>query len=395
MNYQADVLKRYFILFSSHIFSILTPLIIFPLMVLRIGEGDFGRVIFVQTLTSFFNVIVDYDFNLWGVREVSRGRDRNEVFSQVVQSKLCLVVLAIAVYLIISTFYYHKVESLSVLLSGTLVILAYAFNPIWFFQSKENVWGMALVNIFSKGFFILASYLFIFSFDSAWIYNGSVGIGLLIPGLIVFFRNFKWRKYSLEFKRGLNIFLAHISIIVYSNASPLWISLFLPMSAITSFAVGERIVFAARGFLGLYAQIIYPKICRDSSEKSLAETKKTHFFFSALTFLGGLLIFTLAEPIVYYFLKEVDLEVVGIVKWMGFLPTVIALNVFPYQWLLAHSFLKETRNVHFLGALISILAFPLGIRLYGLGGAVIASFIVEIFVTSYLTFYFLKFRHSK
>ncbi len=394
MNTHKEILTRYSILFSSHLFSILTPLIIFPLMTDRLGENHFGNIIFVQTLITYFTVLIDYDFNLWGVREVANGSESAITYNSVVISKLFLFVISAILYFVVGFFFFSKVGNISVLLSGVWVLLSYAFNPLWFYQAKERIWRMAFLNIISKSIFLIGSYFFIRSVEDAWVYNFFMGIGLLIPGLIVSLKNIQFKKIKLNLSRGFNVFISNFSILAYSNSSPLWISMFLPISSITEFSVGERIVFASRGFLGLYAQIIYPKICKVFGQDTISSMLKTHYLLIFLTFGCGLIVSWQSEKIVELFLRSHSREAIIAVRYMAFIPTIIAANIFPYQWLLAHSYYAITRNILIFGALAGSCLFPICIYLYGIKGAVLSSFVIETTITSLLIYYFRKLKGS-
>lgn len=387
-----EILIRYLILFSSHLFSILTPLIIFPILVQRLGETGFGKVLLVQSIITYFTVLVDYDFNLWGVRELARGKSQSETYGNVVHSKLQLTIISIVIYLGLSVLIFDKIGSWSLIMSGLAIILSYALNPLWFFQGQEKIWSMALVNMFSKLIFLCGSYVFIHSLESAWIYNLSFGLGLLIPGLYVFYRHFSWRKLRLEYKRGFDIFSSNFSILVYSNASPLWVGLIMPVSAVTEFSVAERLVFAARGFMSLYAQVIYPKICQESNPKDHQSLVRSHYVFIFLTFTGGLVCAYYADLITAYFIRDNNGDVVSLVQVSSFLPTIIVSNIYPYQWLLAHSHYRFTRKILISGAIIGLFLFPIGVFFLKLWGAVLASFIVEFFISASLIWMYLRLR---
>jgi PST family polysaccharide transporter len=390
MRTQRDILFRYAILFSSHLFSVLTPLIVFPHLVREMGETDFGKVLFIQTLVSYFIVLVDYDFNLWGVKELVRSRDEERIYTDVVNSKLVLCAVSVFLYLVIAFLFFSKIENSALVLSGSIVIVSYVFNPIWFYQGKEQVWSMALINIASKLVFLLGSYAFIESVDSAWLYNLFFGLGLILPGSFVFYKKYEWKTSYLNFRRGLDVFLSNLAILIYSNSSPLWIALFLPVSAVTQFSVAEKLVFASRGFMSLYAQVIYPKLCHPDGESK--DLQKSHLIFVLMTFLGGILLTFIAPYVTSYFLGNTQEEVVFILRTMAFLPTIIVANIYPYQWLLAHSHYKVTKKVLFLGALVGILLFPSMIYFLHLWGAVIASFVVELIITGMLIYYYFKLK---
>lgn len=390
MNSQKDIFLSYTILFSSHLFSVLTPLIVFPHLVREIGETDFGKILFIQTLVSYFIVLVDYDFNLWGVKELIRSKDEKMIYTDVVNSKLALCVVSVILYLVIAFFFFSKIENLALILSGGIVIVSYVFNPIWFYQGKEKVWSMALINIASKLVFLLGSYAFIESISSAWLYNLFFGLGLILPGLFVFYNKYEWKTSFLNTRRGMDVFSSNMAILIYSNSSPLWIALFLPVSAVTKFSVAEKLVLASRGFMSLYAQIIYPKLCLPSRESK--ELQKSHVVFVLMTLLGGTLLTFIAPYVTSYFLGNTQEEVVLIVRIMAFLPTIIVANIYPYQWLLAHSHYKVTKKVLFIGAIIGIFLFPGMIYFLNLWGAVIASFIVELIITGMLIFYYFKLK---
>ena len=141
------------------------PLLVLPYLVRVLGTDKFGLIMLAQSLTIFFNVFVDYGFNLSGTREVSLARDDkkklSEIFSAIFVIKAFLLLIAFSIfYFIISVFTRFSVD-ISVYLYSFGLVIGQALFPVWFFQGIEKMKFVTLINILAKSIFTALVFILI------------------------------------------------------------------------------------------------------------------------------------------------------------------------------------------------------------------------------------------
>src|SRR3954453_11659022 len=100
---QSTLFKNYFFLSIYQVVNFAVPLIVVPFLIVRIGVANFGLVAFSYAFVNYFNVIVDYGFNLSATQKISVNRNNKEavntVFTTVYSSKLIFLAVCFLLYI--------------------------------------------------------------------------------------------------------------------------------------------------------------------------------------------------------------------------------------------------------------------------------------------------------
>ncbi|MFA5200267.1 MAG: oligosaccharide flippase family protein, partial [Candidatus Omnitrophota bacterium] len=140
------------------------PLIMLPYLVRVLGMEKFGLIAFAQALVQYFLILTDYGFSLSATKTISLVGDNkqkiNQVFSSVMTVKLIFTGLS---FIIICALLYFvpkfKTDWPVYMLSFGSVVGGTLF-PVWFFQGKEKMNYITIVNIISG--LISLGFIFIF-----------------------------------------------------------------------------------------------------------------------------------------------------------------------------------------------------------------------------------------
>src|SRR5690554_3635686 len=158
-------IKNFSYLTVFEVVRVLTPFLVYPFLVTRLGPDVFGLVIFAQTVVSYFNVIIDYGFNISAVQQVARHNSDVFKLSKIVGTvyfiKASLFLFSFVLLFVLALFFTIIRDNL------LLFVLSMSFSfhetviPIWFFQGMEKMKNISIVSFASKLIYVILVFLFI------------------------------------------------------------------------------------------------------------------------------------------------------------------------------------------------------------------------------------------
>lgn len=202
------------------VFTYILPLVTLPYLVRVLGVEKYGLVVFAQSFIMFFNVLVDYGFNLSATREISINRgDKNkitEIYSSVLTIKMVLLVLSFGVLWSLVVTVDRLAQDAGLYLLTFLMVVGQALFPIWYFQGVERMKYITIVNILSRAAFALAVFVFVRHEDQYILVPLLNGLGVCFGSAYALFlvktkfgQTFVWQgfdKVSLHFKDSTQFF---------------------------------------------------------------------------------------------------------------------------------------------------------------------------------------------
>ncbi len=318
--------------------DMLIPLITYPYLIRVLGKDIYGLVIFAQTIIGFLVMLVEFGFNLTATQEISINRDNKIKLGVIVSSVLIIkFILFIISFVILSgmIFFISRAHEYQILFYLTMwMCLSNVILPTWYFQGIEKMKYIALLNVISKLFFLIAI-LFIVKSPNDFLYVPLInGLGVIITGIIslyiIFYRhniNFSFPKLNViqsYFKESLFIFFSNISIQFYVNFNKIIIGLLLGMKEVAYFDLAEKITSILKMPFLILGQAIYPKIAKEKNKNFLKKMFIASIGFSLILVFVSIL---LSEKIIIL-LGGVDmLAAAPVVKILIFsvIPIIISL----------------------------------------------------------------------
>ena len=262
------LLSNFFSLSLLQTFTYILPLLTLPYLVRVLGVEYFGLVMFAQAFIMFFNILVDYGFNLSATREVSIHRDNKEklteIFSSVMSIKFILIIVSFVILSIV-VFSFEKFSlHLELYLLTFLMIIGQALFPVWYFQGLERMKYITIVNITSKLIFTIAIFVFIQNESDYILVPILNGLGFTVGGLYslwIVHKNFhqKFVFQSMEtimihFKDSSQFFLSRLSSVGYSNVNTFLSGILLSPVFVTYYYLADK---AAGVILTLFSSIVH------------------------------------------------------------------------------------------------------------------------------------------
>lgn len=264
--------SNFFSLSVLQIFSYVLPLLTLPYLVRVLGVETFGLVAFATAFITFFNILVDYGFNLSATREVSIHRENKDKITEIYSSVLSIKFILIFVSLMILSFIvftFEKFSSHSMLYFITFIsVIGQALFPIWYFQGMERMKYITIINIFSKVVFTIAIFVFVHEESDYLMVPLLTGLGILIGSLYALYiikkdfnQSFVWQNIEtmkIHFKDSSQFFLSRVSVSIYTSANAFVLGLFTNNTMVGYYSIAEKMYQALQGIYSPIVQTIYP-----------------------------------------------------------------------------------------------------------------------------------------
>lgn len=378
--------------------NFLLPILVMPHVIKKIGIEGFGVISIAQVIMVFFSAVSDYGFNLTATRDISLNKENyikiSKIFFLVLISKMLITFFLFFVLLIFVLFIPMFQQHLILYLLGFTYVIGQSFLVSWFFQGVEKMYFITIITLLARLIFVLLVFLYIRQKEDNVFFLFYLGLGNIIAGLLSIYlaiRLFRlqfvpptFKSILYELKGGWQITLSNLSIntTLYSNIFILGI--FTNVLVVGYYSIAEKIFFAIRQLLGIFSQVIYPRICGlaiKSKERLPSFFKKIYlpFLFLMIVFCTGIFIF--APYIIPIFLSGSSQLPVLLLKMLSFVPIIVCLNIPAYQLLLAFNKKRSYAGILSLGTLINITLNLMLCSAWGAVGTVISIIITELFIT--------------
>ena len=207
MKFDSDIINRedfkiirnnFFSLTSLKVLTYILPLITFPYLIRVLGIEKFGLIMFAQATMYYFEIVVDFGFNLSATREVALNAKKpnklNEIISAVFSIKFMLLLFSFLVLILVVNLFDRFLQDFLLYYYSFLKVIALAFFPVWFFQGIEKMKYITLIDIISKSIFTVLIFVFVQSESDYILVPLISGVGYIIGtifSLIYLFKHFK------------------------------------------------------------------------------------------------------------------------------------------------------------------------------------------------------------
>lgn len=398
--------KNFFFLTLLQTANFLLPLLTLPYLVRVLGADLFGLVMFAQTFALFFNVIVDFGFNLSATREVSIHRkDKKKVsqlFSSVMTIKFFLILLSLFLMtVLISVVPRFQMDWKIYYLSFGFVI-GQALFPVWYFQGIEKMKIITYINIFAKTIFTIliflvikdaSDYLLVPVINSiGFIIAGSIGLFLALKNIIIL----KPKKIETMklFRESSLLFVSNISVTLYTITNTLILGLFTNNTMVGIYASMEKLVLAIKNLYTPFFQAIFPWIASKSKTEIIKVIKKLILPLFTIGFIAFITILIGGKTILnLIYNNKLISNYSTIFKILGSIAVFSALNMlFNTVFLSALKMYRERMKIMLISGITNVILALILVYYYGIYGIAISVAFTEFLL---LIFGFLYFKVSK
>jgi PST family polysaccharide transporter len=318
------LLSNFFSLSILQAFTYILPLLTLPYLVRVLGVDKFGLVMFAQAFIMFFNILVDYGFNLSATREVSIHRDDKnkltEIFSSVMSIKAMLIFVSFFILTIVVFSFEKFSNDWELYYLSFLVVIGNAIFPIWYFQGIEKMKYITIVNITSKLIFTILIFVVIQE-PSDYIYIPVLnGFGFIIGGITslwIVYKNFNqsfiFQKYivlKMYFIDSSQFFLSRVSATSYFTANVFILGLFTNTTMVGYYSIAEKLYGGIQSLYAPITQALYPYITK---ERNIKLFKKLFYLIISINIFGVIFLYIFGEYIFgLLFTQDIGIESIGV-----------------------------------------------------------------------------------
>lgn len=375
------------------------PLLTLPYLVRILGPEKFGLLAFAQGFVQYFIILTDYGFNLSATRLIALNKENkekvSEIFCATMLVKMVLMIVSLLVLIVIVGLVPKFRHDWLVYFLAFLSVPGSVIFPVWFYQGMEQMRYISIVTISAKLLSAVCIFIFVHHEGDYLLAAAIQSSGILVAGLLGI--KMVWKVAPLQLKmpsrhylaetlkEGWHIFISTAAVSLYTTSNIIVLGLVTNNIVVGYFSAADKLVAAVKGLIGPVSQAIYPRInalAKDSADEAFQLIRKVLSWQGGAFFVISILLFVLAEPLVTILLGAKFLQSVVLVRWMAFLPFVIALsNVFGIQTMLTFGLKAEFSKIIILSGIINLaLLVPLSFFM-GAEGAAIAVMITETIVT--------------
>lgn len=389
------VMKNAAFLSLLQIISYLLPIIIVPYLFRVLGPDKFGLIAFAQAFTQFFVILTDYGFNISATREISLCGDEtskiSRIFSSVMTVKAALVLLSLILLAVALLFLprFRDDPLLYILNFGT--VIGIALFPSWFFQGKEKMSHITIINIL--GGLIMAPLIFIFVKSPqdyllvplinscSFLITGILGQYIVSCRFAISFQLQGYDKFLRQLASGWNIFISIAAINAYTSMRIVILGLLSNNSLTGFYSMAENIANAFQTFpLASFSQAIFPRLNKifQSNKARAFEIMLRAQQISVLTALICLpSAFISAESIVKLVCGNIFEETVVSLRILLISVFFVCANAFRVQFLLVCGKTNIYSRIHVGMASLGLPLLIILISCFSFRGAAAATVVIE------------------
>ena len=301
-NHQRALIFNFNYLAVLQVFQLVLPLITYPYLIRVLGAELYGVVAFANAVVVYFNVFIDFGFNISEIREISVNRDDlsqvSKTVSTVIVAKLLLTLVAF-VALFALVFFVPALKAHGWLYLASLgMLLDTALNPRFYFQAVEKMKFITLLNVGARLLFLVMIFVAVKAPEDYVLVPLLTSIGAVLSsllGLAIMGLHYRVR-FKLPSLSGLKqalvnslpFFGSRVSVLAINKTNVVLIGSFLGYTEVAYYDLAEKLVSVMKMPFNIFNQVLYPNV---SKTKNVALVVKTIRFLLGAYVLGYFLVY--------------------------------------------------------------------------------------------------------
>ncbi|MBR9775164.1 MAG: oligosaccharide flippase family protein [Cytophagales bacterium] len=324
--------------------NILVSIIAMPVLIRAVGVEEFGRINLAFSVILLVNVLVGFGYSLSAPKSVALNQGNLSALSakvsEILWSKLFLAFISLIILGLLGFVFGFFEDFFLILWWSTVLLFSEATASVWFFQGKERLQWVSVINVFAKLTYLLLIIWCVQNANDSYLANFFLGLTAFAGniGLLIFIHNgMKIRLIRPKFytiirsiKANFLLFLSSLASHIAINGGLIILSFFASAAVLGPYSIAERITMVLRMAPVLISQAVYPR----ASILYYEERKKFFSFLAKVemaTLAVGILIILGVQLTAPFIIQLIAGETLGnavlFLKILSFIPLASGLNL--------------------------------------------------------------------
>ena len=385
--------------------NILIAIVATPILFQNLGDSQFGLVNLAFSIFMLISIVVSYGYHLNGPKQISllnKLEKEADTIKDIVSLRLfiAIIISIVIIALIYLTDFFNGYEL--IILFSIPILFSEAIHPVFYLQGKNNLSVLAILNAFSKLFYLGLIILSIKNQNDAFkvnlIYGSVLSLVFLVYWGLFFYKNkLKFHfvdldKIKFRLKENFQFFMSSVAGHISIHSGIIILKLFVNNSELGKFALANKIAFLLRMIPVFIVQSVLQNASIINQNNPLTLKKHLNYYFKRgliLTFITGLFFTIFSKWIIIIFSGQEIIYSNQILSLLSFIPFLAMLNFKNILLILVNEKKEILNKATWISAFIMIpLAITLSYYYKGFGLAIalliseFSSFIVHTILLS-------------
>lgn len=385
--------------------NILIAIVATPILFQNLGDSQFGLVNLAFSIFMLISIVVSYGYHLNGPKQISllnKLEKEADTIKDIVSLRIfiAIIISIVIIALIYLTDFFNGYEL--IILFSIPILFSEAIHPVFYLQGKNNLSVLAILNAFSKLFYLGFIILSIKNQNDAFkvnlLYGSVLSLVFLVYWGLFFYKNkLKFHfvdldKIKFRLKENFQFFMSSVAGHISIHSGIIILKLFVNNSELGKFALANKIAFLLRMIPVFIVQSVLQNASIINQNNPLALKKYLNYYFKRgliLTFITGLFFTIFSKWIIIIFSGQEIIYSNQILSVLSFIPFLAMLNFKNILLILVNEKKEILNKATWISAFITIpLAITLSYYYKGFGLAValliseFSSFIVHTILLS-------------
>lgn len=389
------------------------PLITFRFLIQTIGVEKFGLLNFVMAFVIYFQILIDYGFNVSATRDISLAKASkkkiNIIVNRVLSTKIYLLIFSFFLFtsLVFVNENFRVNWKIYILYFG--VVIGYTFCPTWFYQGIQNMRKYTIINAIIKVISLLTIISIIKEENDYWLAPFILSLAQILIALTTSISMYKSNLFRFkltkpktiirEINNGKFLFLSELKASLFTNTNTLILGMFSTLSTVAYFTSADKLARSIRNIQIPISNALFPYLTKEVNEhpvQGLKKVNKITFYGTIFFSLICLFIGYFSEYIIVFIFTDKMLPAVNVFKILLFIPIFTFIDTMYGKQILLN--LKEDKLFFKIFLFSSVLCLLLSILLtyfYSIIGTSIAIVISQAVLAILMVYYAQKIVYEK